>query len=109
MQQSLMLVTALNPHIGYDNAAKIAKTAHADGTTLKEAGAKLGLCRTKSSSTVGAAAGHGQPVRLTPPQKRRAGSNRRRPLVYRPDAVKEPRRPLPSLCSPPAAPSRRRR
>ncbi len=43
MQQSLMLVTALNPHIGYDNAAKIAKTAHADGTTLKEAGAKLGL------------------------------------------------------------------
>jgi len=43
MQQSLMLVTALNPHIGYDNAAKIAKTAHADGTTLKEAGMKLGL------------------------------------------------------------------
>jgi len=43
MQQSLMLVTALNPHIGYDNAAKIAKTAHADGTTLKEAGVKLGL------------------------------------------------------------------
>ena len=32
MSQSLMLVTALNPHIGYDNAAKIAKKAHADGT-----------------------------------------------------------------------------
>ncbi|QFT76392.1 class II fumarate hydratase [Erythrobacter sp. THAF29] len=43
MNESLMLVTALNPHIGYDNAAKIAKKAHADGTTLKEAGIKLGL------------------------------------------------------------------
>lgn len=43
MTQSLMLVTALNPHVGYDNAAKIAKTAHADGSTLKEAGVKLGL------------------------------------------------------------------
>ena len=40
---SLMLVTALNPHIGYDNAAKIAKKAHQDGTTLKEAAAALGL------------------------------------------------------------------
>ena len=43
MSDSLMLVTALNPHIGYDNAAKIAKTAHADGSTLKQAGVKLGL------------------------------------------------------------------
>ncbi len=43
MQNSLMLVTALNPHIGYDNAAKIAKTAYANGTTLKEEGVKLGL------------------------------------------------------------------
>jgi fumarate hydratase class II len=43
MEQSLMLVTALNPHIGYDNAAKIAKTAHKEGTTLREAGLKLGL------------------------------------------------------------------
>ena len=43
MNESLMLVTALNPHIGYDNAAKIAKKAHADGTTLKEAGVDLGL------------------------------------------------------------------
>jgi fumarate hydratase class II len=43
MQRSLMLVTALNPHIGYDNAAKIAKKAHADGTTLKEAARELGL------------------------------------------------------------------
>ena len=43
MNDSLMLVTALNPHIGYDNAAKIAKKAHADGTTLKEAGVELKL------------------------------------------------------------------
>jgi fumarate hydratase, class II len=41
--QSLMLVTALNPHIGYDNAAKVAKKAHADGTTLREAAVALGL------------------------------------------------------------------
>jgi fumarate hydratase class II len=43
MENSLMLVTALNPHIGYDNAAKIAKTAYAEGSSLKEAGVKLGL------------------------------------------------------------------
>ncbi|KAF8788712.1 Fumarate hydratase like protein [Argiope bruennichi] len=42
MNESLMLVTALNPHIGYDKAAKIAKTAHKEGTTLKEAAIKLG-------------------------------------------------------------------
>ncbi len=39
----LMLVTALNPIIGYDNAAKIAKTAHKDGSSLREAAIKLGL------------------------------------------------------------------
>jgi fumarate hydratase class II len=38
-----MLVTALNPHIGYDNAARIAKHAHQKGTTLKEAAVELGL------------------------------------------------------------------
>jgi len=43
MRKSLMLVTALNPHIGYDNAAKIAKKAHAEGITLKEAALALGL------------------------------------------------------------------
>ena len=43
MKKSLMLVTALNPHIGYDNAAKIAKKAHAEGTTLKDAALALGL------------------------------------------------------------------
>ena len=44
---SLMLVTALNPHIGYDNAAKVAKKAYADGTTLKEAAVALGLLTEK--------------------------------------------------------------
>ena len=43
LRNSLMLVTALNRHIGYDNAAKIAKKAHAEGTTLKEAAVTLGL------------------------------------------------------------------
>jgi fumarate hydratase, class II len=43
MRESLMLVTALNPHIGYDNAAKVAKKAHKEGTTLKAAAVELGL------------------------------------------------------------------
>jgi fumarate hydratase class II len=43
MEQSLMLVTALNPHIGYDNAAAIAKKAYKDGTTLREAAMTLNL------------------------------------------------------------------
>ncbi len=43
LHNSLMLVTALNPYIGYENAAKIAKAAHANGTTLKEEAVKLGL------------------------------------------------------------------
>lgn len=43
LNQSLMLVTALNPHIGYENAAKIAKLAFAENITLKEAAVKTGL------------------------------------------------------------------
>ena len=43
MRESLMLVTALNPHVGYDNAAKIAKKAYAENTTLKEAAIALDL------------------------------------------------------------------
>lgn len=43
LEKSLMLVTALNPHIGYDNAAKIAKKAHKEGTTLRQAAIELGL------------------------------------------------------------------
>ncbi|MGM7723979.1 class II fumarate hydratase [Metabacillus sp. Hm71] len=43
LNDSLMLVTALNPHIGYENAAKIAKLAHKEGITLKEAAVQLNL------------------------------------------------------------------
>lgn len=43
LENSLMLVTALNPHIGYENAAKIAKKAHKENKTLREASVELGL------------------------------------------------------------------
>jgi fumarate hydratase class II len=43
LENSLMLVTALNPHIGYENAAKIAKTAHKENKTLKATAVELGL------------------------------------------------------------------
>jgi fumarate hydratase class II len=43
LRESLMLVTALNPHIGYDNAAKVAKKAHREGKTLKATAIELGL------------------------------------------------------------------
>jgi len=42
VERSLMLVTALNPHIGYDKAAQIAKKAHKEGSTLREAALALG-------------------------------------------------------------------
>jgi len=42
LNESLMLVTALNPHIGYDKAAAIAKKAHKEGTTLKQSALDLG-------------------------------------------------------------------
>ncbi|MGO9267111.1 MAG: class II fumarate hydratase [Candidatus Binataceae bacterium] len=45
VESSLMLVTALSPHIGYDNAAKVAKKAHHEGTTLKAACLALGLLK----------------------------------------------------------------
>ena len=45
LKSSLMLVTALNPHIGYDNAAKVAKKAYQDNSTLKEAAAALNLLK----------------------------------------------------------------
>ena len=47
LDNSLMLVTALVPHIGYDNAAKIAKTALRNGTTLKQETLKTGLVKEK--------------------------------------------------------------
>ena len=50
VDSSLMLVTALNPHIGYDNAAKIAKKAHHEGTTLRKPRVALGFLRARSST-----------------------------------------------------------
>jgi fumarate hydratase class II len=44
LRDTLMLVTALNPHIGYENAAKIAKTAHKSGKSLRETAVELKLC-----------------------------------------------------------------
>jgi fumarate hydratase class II len=45
MQESLMLVTALNRHIGYDNAAKVAKKAYKEDSTLREAVVALGFMK----------------------------------------------------------------
>jgi fumarate hydratase class II len=61
MQRSLMLVTALAPTIGYDNAAKIAKTAHARGTTLREEAIRSELVSGKDFDRLV------QPVRMTRP------------------------------------------
>ena len=47
LDNSLMLVTALSPKIGYDNAAKIAKIAHKNGTTLREEAVRSGLISDK--------------------------------------------------------------
>ena len=52
LDNSLMLVTALSPKIGYDNAAKIAKNAHKNGTTLKEEAIKSGLINEKDFSKI---------------------------------------------------------
>ncbi|MCW7460727.1 class II fumarate hydratase [Leptospira limi] len=51
LENSLMLVTALNPHIGYDNAAKIAKLAYAENLSLKEAGIQLGFLTAEEFDT----------------------------------------------------------
>ena len=53
-----MLVTALAPKIGYDNAAKIAKTAHKNGTTLREEALKTGLVTASRLRPAGAPGGH---------------------------------------------------
>jgi len=52
LKNSLMLVTSLNPHIGYENAAKIAKKAHQENTTLKEATLALGLLTEDEFNTI---------------------------------------------------------
>ena len=61
MERSLMLVTALAPRIGYDNAAKVAKSAHARGTTLKEEAARLGFVSAAEFDRLV------QPVKMTRP------------------------------------------
>jgi fumarate hydratase class II len=50
LENSLMLVTALNTHIGYENAAKIAKKAHKENTSLRQAAIDLGLLTTEQFS-----------------------------------------------------------
>ncbi|WP_114752375.1 class II fumarate hydratase [Pleomorphovibrio marinus] len=51
LENSLMLVTALNPHLGYENAANIAKKAHKEGTSLREAAIDLGLLTSEEFDT----------------------------------------------------------
>ncbi|MCE2510049.1 MAG: class II fumarate hydratase [Alphaproteobacteria bacterium] len=63
LHESLMLVTALNPHIGYDNAAKVAKKAHAEGTTLKAAALALDLLTEKEFDRIV------RPEQMTGPKK----------------------------------------
>tara|TARA_B100000686_G_C16344544_1_gene739620 strand:- start:431 stop:700 length:270 start_codon:yes stop_codon:yes gene_type:complete len=52
LDNSLMLVTALSPKLGYDNAAKIAKRAHENGTSLKEEAVRSGLITEKEFSKI---------------------------------------------------------
>ena len=59
-----MLVTALNPHIGYDKAAAIAKKAHHEGTTLKEAALALGHVTGPTVRRLGEARGDDRRVAL---------------------------------------------
>lgn len=72
LEQSLMLVTALNPHLGYDKAAKIAKTAHKEGTSLKEAAIKLGFVTAEQFDA------WVRPEQMVGPRERRSGIGRRR-------------------------------
>jgi fumarate hydratase class II len=64
LKRSLMLVTALSPHIGYDSAAHIAKTAHEKGVTLREAAEALGLVERGSVRPVGPSRGDGGLTRV---------------------------------------------
>ena len=71
VERSLMLVTALAPEIGYDNAARIAKTAHVEGLTLREAGLKLGLVDEATFDRLvrpGEMVGHRQRAFMEPPR-----------------------------------------
>ena len=60
VDKSLMLVTALNRKIGYDNAAKIAKNAHKKGTTLRESAIELGPAHRRGIRRRGEARAHGR-------------------------------------------------
>ena len=62
LENSLMLVTALNPLIGYDKAAEVAKKAHKEGTTLREAAVALGLPDRRGVRPGGAARGDDPPL-----------------------------------------------
>ena len=62
LENSLMLVTALAPKIGYDKAAKIAKTAHKNGTTLKHEVIKSGLIKEKEYDRIMS------PLKMTKPK-----------------------------------------
>ena len=62
VQRSLMLVTALNPHIGYDKAAQIAKKAHREGTSLRDAAIATGFVTRGAVRRVGAAGTDGGPL-----------------------------------------------
>ena len=81
VHRSLMLVTALTPRIGYDKAAEIAKKAHHEGTTLREAALALGYVEPEDYDALGRARGHGlagvrpvgdRPVALVHPVRPRA-------------------------------------
>jgi fumarate hydratase class II len=63
LERSLMLVTALSPKIGYDNASKVAKTAHANGTTLREEAVRLGFVTGEEFDRLV------QPVQMTRPAR----------------------------------------
>ena len=72
MENSLMLVTGLAPHIGYDNAAKVAKKAHDEATTLREAALALGLV---TEEQFDAWVQPGEMIGSTKPDKTRPGGN----------------------------------
>ena len=61
MERSLMLVTALAPKIGYDKATEIAKTAHKNGTTLREEAVRLGYVTAEEFDATRPAGGHDRP------------------------------------------------
>ena len=94
LNESLMLVTALNPKIGYDNAAKVAKKAHKEGTTLKQAVLALGLLTAEEFDQWVRPEQHARAVRLS---RLRAGlrmvvRHRRRGAVRWPSSRPRPRR-----------------